>query len=409
MNCCISSGNCMKRKSVTDIFIWIGIGLLVIFAFWKTTLGMHSDEVHSIAVGDMIARGNSFFKECWFYLQMSAVFTAPIIFLYQKIIGNTDGILLFFRILSVCIQFGISAYFYQTFRKKYHKGYVLAASVILFTFVPDFQSFNYKQEMIWFAVMEIIFSYRYYESGKKRYIVLLGLMIAGSVLAYPTTILEFPVYLMLLQWIEQTTKRVKSGKAGKFCSALILTLTCVCCAAAFMTVVLSRITLQEFIYFFPKVFHDENLNSSFYKKLVHPVIKFAVIGLMTLLPIILCSRVKKLKNLVIKFHVPIAVLLLLAAFLVQYYVERGAVTWHCLTYPYALTIFLVPAVSVLRGGWRSYNPAVRDSCNCVSSLHCAGVKSGEYYQHVCSCDIRNGAFCHAWRQTEAADGYFGRS
>ena len=138
---------------------WIYISLLLLLAFslWRTTLGMHSDEVHSIAVGDMIEEGNIFFKECWFYLQMSAVFTAPIIKIFKMLTGGTEGILLCFRILSVIIQLFISIFFFNTFSKDYNKKYVLAATIAFFVFIPDFQSFNYKQEFIWFSLLEIIF------------------------------------------------------------------------------------------------------------------------------------------------------------------------------------------------------------------------------------------------------------
>lgn len=48
----------LRNKRTVTI---IALILLWLFAMWKIRLGMHSDEVHSIAVGDMIASGNSFF------------------------------------------------------------------------------------------------------------------------------------------------------------------------------------------------------------------------------------------------------------------------------------------------------------------------------------------------------------
>lgn len=135
------------RKPMVILFMTA----LLVFAFWKIRLGVHSDEVYLIALGDMIAKGDSFFKECWSSLQMSAVFTAPFIFVYEKITGGREGILLFFRGVAVCVQLGICIYFYRTFSEKYQKMYVLIASILLFTFIPDFQSFTYKQELLWFA------------------------------------------------------------------------------------------------------------------------------------------------------------------------------------------------------------------------------------------------------------------
>ena len=72
---------------------------IVIFAFslFRIHIGMHSDEAHFVAVGDMISRGNSLFKEIWYYQQMSGVVSAPIIYLYGSINGSREGVLLFIR------------------------------------------------------------------------------------------------------------------------------------------------------------------------------------------------------------------------------------------------------------------------------------------------------------------------
>lgn len=323
----------LRNKRTVTI---IALILLWLFAMWKIRLGMHSDEVHSIAVGDMIASGNSFFKECWFYLQMSAVFTAPVISVYEKITGGKEGILLLFRILSVCIQSGICVYFYHVFREKYEKKYVLISSILLFTFIPDFQSFTYKQELLWFATMEMIFSYRYYMTLKKRYLVFLGVMIACSVLAYPTAILQFPMYLFLVGYINKI--RLQHKDIGK--DTFMIVLTCFLCAVIFFIAVFSRLSVSEFIEFFPKVFLDNNLDKSFLSKLVHPAAKFGIMGIMTIIPIMVCNKIKEAS-------IPVCTCLLCLAFLGQMYIERSGVTWHCITYSYALTVFIVPLAYLL--------------------------------------------------------------
>ncbi len=39
---------------------------LLVYAYWKARLGVHPDEMHTIAVGDMISRGNTFLKRLGF-------------------------------------------------------------------------------------------------------------------------------------------------------------------------------------------------------------------------------------------------------------------------------------------------------------------------------------------------------
>lgn len=314
------------RKACIIIFIM----LMLLFAFWKVHLGVHSDEAYLIAIGDMIAGGNSFFKECWSSLQMSAVFTAPFIFIYGKITGGREGILLFFRILSVCIQSGICIYFYNVFRQRYQKKYVLIASILLFTFIPDFQSFTYKQELIWFVTLEIIYSYQYSLTCKRRYLVLLGIMIACSVLAYPTAILQFPLYLCLIYLMNKKKHQSKQGLRD----CVVIAATCFASAVTFLMIVLGKISVAEFIEFFPKVFSDNNLEMSFLSKLIHPFVKFGAMGFVTVFLILLYEKISKIR-------IPMMTCLLWAAFAGQVFIERRSVTWHCITYPYTLTLFMV--------------------------------------------------------------------
>lgn len=331
-----------KNKRIKIIIVLANV-ILFAFALWKIQLGMHSDEVHSIAVGDMIARGDTFFKECWFYLQMSAVFTAPVIKIYTLIVGSTDGILLLFRILSVFIQAGICLYFYHTFRERFNKKYTAVAAVILFAFVPDFQSFTYKQEIVWFSIMQIIFTYQYYWKRAKKYLVLLGIMISACVLAYPTSILQFPIYLGILCWINKSFDR-KISDHIRDCA--IVSATCVVCAVLFLTVVFQKISVAEFLEFFPKVFTDDNLDSSFISKLVHPLKKFAALGFLTVIPVFICRKMKWRKT---ELSLVMIGALFWMAFLGQCYIERKGLTWHCVTYPYALSVFMVPLLYWING------------------------------------------------------------
>ena len=320
------------------------LGLLGMLSIWKIRLGLHSDEAYCIALGDMMARGNSFFKECWSSLQMSSVFTAPVIYIYERIMGNREGILLLFRFLSVCIQMCICIWFYMTFRNDYQKKYVAVASVILFTFIPDAQSFTYKQEIIWFITLEIIFSYNYFVLGRKKHLIFLGIMIACSVLAYPTAVVQFLMYIIL---IYISGEKMPEGKKGFWKDVLILTGACAACAIAFFLIVFRQISIAEFVEYFPKAVEDDNLNRSFITKLYPPLIKFTLLGVVTVTAILLCKRLERLitrrrgkQNIVL----PIATVLLCGAFIGQVFIERRNITWHCITYPYSLTIFMMPLI-----------------------------------------------------------------
>lgn len=337
----------IENNMVPSRKILILLVILWLFSLWKNHIGFQCDEVYNIAQGDMVVRGDALFKEIWSYLQMSAVFSAPVIWVHTQIFGSTEGILLTFRVLSVLIQTAISIYFYITFVKGgFQKKYVLIASVLFFLFVPDFQTFLYKTEIIWFAVLEIIYVYRYYQTKKTRYVILLGVMIAASVLAYPTTIIQFPIYLLILYKVGRTENRNVKVVAKQWGT---LTATCVLCAVLFFILVFSKISLSEFIMYFPRVFQDDSLDSAFLTKLIRPLKKYVAMGAMVTIPIIVCMKVKKIQALVERLRMPVISMLLLLAFLGQCYIERAGITWHCLTYPYVLTLFLLPLLYTVRG------------------------------------------------------------
>jgi len=327
---------------------------LLIFAFYKISLGLHSDEAHFIAVGDMISRGNIMFKQIWYYQQLSGVFVAPVIWIFEKLTGGRESVLLVFRILSVIIQTLICTYFYNTFKDRFNKKYVACACIILFTYIPDFQSFNYKQAIIWFVTLMIIYSYRYYLTGDKRYAILLGLSVSACVLEYPTAILLAITYTLILLFIDRKNER-------KPVSIIYFILTCMICAGVFFAYIFSNLSIREFIFFFPKVFKDDNLDTRFIFKLIHPLIKFAVMGLAYMLCVQVATRIKVLKKL------PVVSTILIVAFVGQCIVERRGITWHCITYPYMMTMFMIPTVFSL-SYYLKRKDAIDTDLKCIAKL-----------------------------------------
>ena len=319
------------------ILLFTLIIALFVFSLFRIHIGMHSDEAHFVAVGDMISRGNSLFKEIWYYQQMSGVVSAPIIYLYGSIIGSREGLLLFIRFFSLAIQLIVCIYFFNTFKSRFDIKRVAIATVILYVFVPDFQSLNYKQAIIWILTITISFSYRYYVSNSLKYAFFIGLAISVCVLEYPTSILLAPLYLYILVRISKTDKCKKL-------SAIIFILTCFLCAVSFFALVFSKISFAEFVYFFPKVFKDDNLDTRFAYKLMRPFAKYTAMFLMYSIPILCVTHIDRLGGIVKKLRIPVVSLIMLLAFLGQCLIERNGITWHCVTYPYTIAMLALPGV-----------------------------------------------------------------
>lgn len=73
------------KEEWKTLLILLGI---FIFALWKNMLGFQCDEAYTIALGDMIARGDAMFKEIWSSLQMSGIFAVPFFLIYARIVGG---------------------------------------------------------------------------------------------------------------------------------------------------------------------------------------------------------------------------------------------------------------------------------------------------------------------------------
>ena len=323
--------NGVENEARRNNVVYVALVLVIlVIGFIKTKIGIHSDEIHSIAVADMIARGDRIFKDCWFYLQLSSVISAPFIWIYRHVTGYADGLILFLRIISVLIQGGISLLFYITFSKNRNRLYVFSAAVCLFMFIPDFLSFGYKPEMIWFTILEIIFAYRYCIYKQKKDLILIGVSLSLCVLAFPTAIIH------LLVWTVFFIVRKDDWKKA----VLYIVVSCVCCATIFFVFTLSEISISDFFRFFPEILKDDQLASNFITKLFHPTAKIAVLGIVSIVPLIIIDKISFFRDIIKK--IPVITLLLVLAFLGQCYIERLGITWHCITYPYALTLFFLP-------------------------------------------------------------------
>lgn len=313
---------------------FISLFILFVFSLYKATLGIHGDELHTVAMGDMIASGNSFFKESWFYLQLSAVVNAPFIYIFKLITGGKEGLILYLRIISIFIQLIISIYFYITFRKDFKETYVMLGSVLFFIYVPDFRSMVYKVELMWFSLLLVCYLYNYIKTQKILYIILAGIAISFSTLCYPPSAISLIFSCCIIYSLLKNEQ--KNGR--RFKSIIILISTCIACAMLFMSYILVTIGISNFIFFFPYLLSDENISGNLYTKLIHPLWKILAFSCISIFPVIFIYKTKLINDFIRKHRVPIISTLFFLAFLGQTIIEHKCITWHIITYPYALSL-----------------------------------------------------------------------
>lgn len=351
-------------KAVSKRQIAEGLVCIGLFVVWviKLRMGLHADEVYSVTLGTMLAQDTQLFKECWSSLQLSALIEVPFVRLYLLFHGRQDGIVLYFRMMSVLIQVLIAFFLYRSFKDYVQKSYAFLAAVLLALYTADFQSFTYKQQMIWFCMLQAVLTFRYLQTEKDRYIICLSIVIVCNVLAYPTTVLMLPL-LLITVWYYKKQDRKLMIRFLFLLFGMLLLLT-----VLFWNFFLSELGWQEFWMYFQNVFMDSNLDTNFVDKLWHPIIKYLALAVIMIVPLLLTKRWK---------GIPTVTILLVVAFAMQAWIERRTITWHVINYPYVLTIFVICYLLCRKGEVVQRQISVVFSSIALMSALCATLASNQ--------------------------------
>lgn len=126
-----------KRKldlSYADLAALLALAAAVGLLIAKAPYGFgYYDESFYLATARRIAQGDAMIAQEWNLAQMFALFTAPLVALFETLNGGTDGIILAFRYLYVAVQGAASLFVYARLRKFGKLGAALAAlSLCLF-------------------------------------------------------------------------------------------------------------------------------------------------------------------------------------------------------------------------------------------------------------------------------------
>ena len=138
-------------------------------------------------------------------------------------------------------------------------------------------------------------------------------------------------------------------------TSIKLTVTCGLCAIVFLGGVIGQIGIGGLIENFPKMLQDENLDTDWISKLLHPIGKHIVLGIMALVPVVICNKIDRIKELCNKNRISVIAILYFMAFLMQAYIQRRGITWHCITYAYALSLFFLIS-------WKNHSNLKANEC-----------------------------------------------
>ncbi|MCR5485750.1 MAG: hypothetical protein K6F09_09175 [Clostridiales bacterium] len=164
------------------------------------------DEIFNICQPYSLVLGVKHLVENWDFYQTGDVFSAPFLWLFVKITGNTDGIVLFSRYVFVFFLFLTFILFALIMRKTGDKRSVrciTASGLIFSTYIPMFQpvaSYDTVSLMFCFLSSSCIIS-SLLTSDKKRHDVLMflsGVFCALLIYSYQSALFLIPVFSLVI-------------------------------------------------------------------------------------------------------------------------------------------------------------------------------------------------------------------
>ena len=252
----------VKRKTfiALALFFILISGIAVVRSL---VFGMDIDEEYSVALAYRIASGDTLIKEMYEPHQLSAILPAVFVKLFTVATGGCEYLCLYLRFLGIVFAFVVSLAWYLSLSKTYNKQLVFLTAVIVFnTFPKGIVSLEFTNAELWMLLLTGISLFNYFHSSKNIHIILAGIFMVFEVLAYPSCVLLFPFFLVILL------------KKKKIKAALIFAGECVLSAGAFLTYLLSRMTFNELLSGIGYVMSDEEHSEGFISKLLGRIGEF---------------------------------------------------------------------------------------------------------------------------------------
>lgn len=274
------------------ILVNAGLIVLTILAIVKSCfISFDIDEAYAIAQSYRLTIGDHMFLQMWEPHQMSAfgaaLFMVPFLAVTD---GNTDGIVLYLRIVGTIIHLLIGCGFYQAAKTKLDKQSALFASLLHINFLPKWICMPEFEIMQYWSVCILFLCFLYWnenQNSKKGTLVLFvaGTALFGCLMTYPTMLLLYPVYVLALYKLCMGGVRTKLRGIAVFTAAPLLW------GILFLIYLFSYMSASEFMesiqYIFMDTSHSIKLSDrmyfygqelvAFFPKLFWPVVILSIV------------------------------------------------------------------------------------------------------------------------------------
>lgn len=251
------------------IGIWILIFALSVIGVLKTVyISADIDESYTVTMACRLMKGDRLFLDMWELHQTSALLYAPFVWLFQKLNGSVIGMLVYLRIIGICIQGLLAVFMYRTCKHYMSGNSAGLLAMLFFNFTPKhIQSPEYTLMCYWGLILTMMSLLQFYEKQKSRhsflYLSAAAIGLCVTVLSYPAAVfLVFP-FLAVIAYLTESDCEEKEGqhacrRVQIWKNIVIFAGICMACALLFMGYVLSGTTLKGLVETVAYVFMDES-------------------------------------------------------------------------------------------------------------------------------------------------------
>ena len=177
--------------------LMLGAGLFLYFIVTAPRGIAMVDESAVWLLGNRLSFGDRLITDEWHLVQFSAIIEVPVYFLYTRIVGSTEGLILFARYAFIVFD---ALFYFWMYRKLRRFGFPGVASAVLFcAMVPEvFFAFSYCTVSA-FALMWLLLRLFSDEEPKSPVrLVFSGVVLAVMVLQNPLLILAFVLWAVFV-------------------------------------------------------------------------------------------------------------------------------------------------------------------------------------------------------------------
>ena len=211
-----------EQKNILGIIVKAGIVALSLLALGKSIfISLDIDESYAVAAGYRLVQGDRLLSEMWephqFSAFLAALFTAPYVWLR----GDTQYLIVYLRIVGVMLHTLLGIALYGQVKKSFGETTAFCILALHLNFlpkwvqIPEFELMHY-----WSLLGTALLLWAYFSGKRRRYLLFFGgVVLAVSVMCYPTMVLLYPFYLVGICALERRYFGIKAGTGWLFFTA----------------------------------------------------------------------------------------------------------------------------------------------------------------------------------------------